>query len=241
MIRKIDHVGIAVRTLESRIRFWAESLGLPVTGIETVETEGVKVALLPVGEARLELLEPTRPDSAVAKFLDKRGEGIHHLTFDVEAIQPVLDALAAAGVEMLDTRPRPGAEGSRVAFLHPKAAGGVLVELVERAASRARAARLEAGSVVIAYLREPSEKLWGILRRIDEAGIVVEGLDLGSFDAWVSQLERDAENAVGPSTFFLPMSRVEKVLLDRASGAAPALAETFERRTGRSVESVLGA
>lgn len=240
MIRRVDHIGIAVRALEERMPFWAGALGLAVSGIETVETEGVKVAFLPVGDARLELLEATRPDSPIAKFLDKRGEGIHHLTLEVDSIDAILGELAQRGVELLDRDARPGAGGRRVAFLHPRAAGGVLVELVEAPALHARAPRLEPGAAVVAYLREPSEKLWGMLRSLDAAGIVIEGMDLSSFEGWVAQIERGEEHPVGPSTLFLPMARVEKILLDRASGAAPSLVETFERRTGRSLGAVLG-
>lgn len=240
MIRRVDHIGIAVRALEARMPFWAGALGLPVAGIETVETEGVKVAFLPVGDARLELLEATRPDSPIARFLDKRGEGMHHLTLEVDSIDAILDELGRRGIERLDVVARPGAGGSRVAFLHPRAAGGVLVELVEAPAVHPIVPKLEPGAAVVTYLREPSEKLWGVLRALDASGVVLEGMDLSSFEGWVAQVERGEEVPVGPSTLFLPMARVEKILLDRAAGTAPSLRETFERRTGRSLRSVLG-
>lgn len=237
MIRRLDHVGIAVRSLEERLRFWTGALGLDVAATDTVESEGVRVALLPAGEARLELLEPSRPDSPIARFLDTRGEGLHQIALAVDDVASVLERVRSLGLPMLDASPRAGAHGTKVAFLHPKATGGVLVELVER--EGAREARLEPGAAVLCYLREPQEKLWGILRSIDAAGVTLEGLDLSSFDDWTAQVERGDENVVGPSLMFVPMGRVEKLLADRPSGALPSMAERFERRTGRTVDSVL--
>lgn len=239
MILKVDHVGIAVSSLAERLPFWRDLLGLPVSGTETVPTEGVRVAFLPAGASRVELLEAARSDSPIAKFVGSRGEGIHHITLEVEAIQPVLDRIRAAGAPMLDDAPRPGASGTKVAFLHPRASGGVLVELVERrAGSRARAG-LNAGDPVLAYLRDPQEKMWGILRERDASGVTLEGMDLASFDAWTAQVERGEEGIV-PSVLFFPMARVERLLLDRGTEALPSLSETFERRTGRRVGEVVG-
>ena len=240
MILRVDHVGIAVKSLDDRVGFWRDGLGLELGGTETVPTEGVRVTFLPAGSSRVELLEATRPDSPIAKFIEKRGEGIHHITFEVEAIQPVLDRLKAGGVPLLDDRPRPGAAGTKVAFLHPRAAGGVLVELVEKqAAGRAKAA-LGAGDAVLLYLRDPNEKMWGVLRERDVSGLTFEGMDLASFDAWTSQVER-GEEGIAPSLFFLPMARVERVLLDRGTPSLPSLSDGFLRRTGRTVQSVLGS
>jgi methylmalonyl-CoA epimerase len=239
MILKVDHVGIAVASLDAGLEFWHEALGIPLGGTETVASEGVKVAFLPVGESRVELLEASRPDSPIGKFIAKRGGGIHHVTFHVEAIQPVLDRLKARGVPMLDDAPRPGASGSRVAFLHPRAAGGVLVELVEKPDGAARRdPGIHAGDAVLVYLRDPHEKMWGVLHARDASGLTVEGLDLASFDAWATQVER-GEEGITPSTLFLPMSRVERVLLDRGTPSLPSLSEGFLSRTGRSVQSVL--
>jgi methylmalonyl-CoA/ethylmalonyl-CoA epimerase len=241
MILRVDHVGIAVSSLDERIGFWHDALGLVLGGTETVPTEGVRVAFLPVGESRVELLEATRPDSPIAKFVEKRGEGIHHITLQVEAIQPVLDRLRARGVQLLDDTPRPGAGGTRVAFLHPRAAGGVLVELVEKPAKAGHGRTgIGPGESVLLYLRDPHEKMWGVLRERDASGITVEGLDLASFDAWTSQVER-GEDGIRPSVFFLPMARVERVLLDRGTPSLPSLSEGFLRRTGRSVQSELGS
>jgi methylmalonyl-CoA epimerase len=240
MILKVDHVGIAVSSLDAGLRFWHDALGLSLGGTETVAAEGVRVAFLPAGESRVELLEAIRPDSPIGKFIATRGEGIHHITFQVDAIQPVLDRLKARGVALLDDTPRAGAEGTRVAFLHPRAAGGVLVELVEKAAGAGRrAAGIHAGDPVLVYLRDPHEKMWGVLRERDASGLTVEGLDLASFDAWTTHVER-GDDGITPSTLFLPMARVERVLLDRGSPALPSLSEGFLKRTGRTVQSVLG-
>lgn len=241
MILKIDHVGIAVGSLSERLAFWRDALGMTVGGTEGVPSEGVTVAFLPAGESRVELLEASRPDSPIAKFLAKRGEGIHHITLQVEAIQPVLDRLKTLGVPLLDDAPRAGAAGTKVAFLHPRAAGGVLVELVEKAGGAgARAHGIAPGDPVLLYLRDPHEKLWGILRERDASGITLEGFDLASFDAWTVQVERGEEGIV-PSVVFIPMARVERVLLDRGTPALPSLSDGFERRTGRTVQEVLGA
>jgi len=240
MILKVDHVGIAVKSLDDRVGFWRDGLGLELGGVETVPTEGVRVAFLPAGPSRVELLEATRPDSPIAKFIEKRGEGIHHITFEVEAIQPVLDRLKARGVPLLDDTPRPGAAGTKVAFLHPRAAGGVLVELVEKPAAGRGRAGLLAGDAVLVYLRDPNEKMWGVLLERDVSGLTLEGMDLASFDAWTSQVER-GEDGIAPSLFFFPMARVERVLLDRGTPSLPSLSEGFVRRTGRTVQSVLGS
>jgi methylmalonyl-CoA epimerase len=239
MITKIDHVGIAVKSLEQGLEFWAEALGLEVAGIETVESEQVKVALLPAGSSRVELLEPTEDGSTVGRFLDKRGPGIHHLTLGVRDLTDVLQRLRDRDVELLGEAPRRGAGGHRVAFVHPRSTGGVLVELVETASEQLRERSIEPGSVVVLYLREPQEKLWGVLRQLDATGLVLEGIDLVSFDGWLGQVERREETVVGPSVMFVPMLRVEKLLLDRSSGNLPSLAERFERRVGRTVRQVL--
>jgi methylmalonyl-CoA epimerase len=130
---KIDHLGIAVRSIEDSLRFYAEALGLEVKATEAVEDQGVEVALLPVGEARIELLEPVSDDSPVGRFIARRGEGLHHICYEVEDLAARLEHLRSRGVRVLDGYPRRGAEGRLVAFLHPASANGVLVELVEKA------------------------------------------------------------------------------------------------------------
>jgi len=239
MIRRLDHLGIAVANIEESLRFWEGALGLRLGGREVVSSEGVEVAFLPAGETRIELLESRRADSAVAGFLGKRGPGLHHVTLEVDDLAAMIERLAAAGVTVLDRVPRTGAGGSRVAFVHPRSTGGVLLELVERP-RRAGRAGIESGETVLAYLREPHEKLWGVLRRLDAAGIILEGVDLTSFDDWVAQIERGEESVVGPSLIFVPTPRIEKILLDRPSGSLPSLADRFFRRTGRAVQEILG-
>ena len=131
---KIDHIGIAVPSLEQATAAW-EALGFRVEATQEVPTEKVRVAFLPVGESRLELLEPTDPSSTIARFLEKRS-GLHHVCVLVDDLDAALAALKAKGVPLLDETPRVGAGGSRVAFVHPRGAAGVLLELEERQKTR---------------------------------------------------------------------------------------------------------
>ncbi|MBN1956764.1 MAG: methylmalonyl-CoA epimerase [Desulfuromonadales bacterium] len=131
--KKINHIGIAVRNLDAAIPFYRDALGMSYQGSETVEEQKVKVAFLQVGESRIELLEPTADDSPVAKFLEKNGEGIHHIAYEVEDVQVAIDTMKGQGVRMIDESPRHGAHNSLIAFLHPKASGGVLTELCQAA------------------------------------------------------------------------------------------------------------
>jgi methylmalonyl-CoA epimerase len=135
MFETIDHVGIAVLDLE-RAASQYEALGMPLAHRETVESQGVDAALLDVGLAHVELLQPLGPETVVGRFISKRGEGLHHVAYRVADIDATLAALDRAGVELIDTEARVGIRGSRVAFLHPRAAGGVLTELVEPHANR---------------------------------------------------------------------------------------------------------
>ena len=127
---RLDHIGIAVRSLEAAKIY--QLLGLEVGHVETVETQKVKTAFLSVGDSNLELLEPTSPDSPIAKFIEKRGEGIHHICLRVDDIESHLERLKAAGYRLVNEAPVPGAHGCRVAFLHPSAGNGVLIELSEK-------------------------------------------------------------------------------------------------------------
>lgn len=131
-ILKIDHLGIAVESIDQAAAFWKNTLGLPLEGSETVESQKVTTAFLPVGDSEVELLESTAPDGPVARYIAKRGQGIQHVAFRVDNLEEVLAELKAKGVPLIDEVPRPGAGGARVAFVHPKAANGVLVELCER-------------------------------------------------------------------------------------------------------------
>ncbi|NHW88507.1 MAG: methylmalonyl-CoA epimerase [Archaeoglobales archaeon] len=130
MTLKIDHIGIAVKNLEEAVKTF-ESLGLKVKEIEEVKEQKVKVAMLPVGESRIELLEAMAEDSAIAKFIANRGEGIHHIAINVENIERSLENARKAGIKLIDEKPRIGAGGKKVAFLHPKSVHGVLLEFVE--------------------------------------------------------------------------------------------------------------
>ncbi len=129
---KIDHLGIAVESIEQALVFYRDALGLELKHTETVADQGVNVAMLPLGESRVELLEPTGPDTPVGKFIAKRGPGIHHICVAVEDIHATLAELKAKGVQLIDETPRPGAEGCLVAFVHPKGTNGVLVELSQK-------------------------------------------------------------------------------------------------------------
>ena len=129
---KIDHLGVAVNSIENGKNFWSEILGLSFEGTETVEEQKVTTAFLPVGESEVELLESTAPDGPIAKYLAKKGEGIQHVAFRVDDLEAALAELKEKGIRLIDQKPRNGAGGARIAFLHPKATGGVLVELCER-------------------------------------------------------------------------------------------------------------
>lgn len=126
---KIDHLGIAVRSIDDTLAFYRDAMGLEVAHRETVDDQGVNVAMLPVGESRVELLEPVGPDTPVGRFLDNRGPGLHHVCYEVPDIHEALARLRTSGVRLVDEEPRVGAGGHLVAFVHPSATGGVLVEL----------------------------------------------------------------------------------------------------------------
>lgn len=128
---KIDHIGIATRGLEEATAVWRDALGLEPDCTEEVTDQGVKVAMLPIGETHLELLEPMTQDSPISEFLDKRGPGIHHIAVRVDDIGLALERLKKKGTRLIDEAPRPGARGCLVAFIHPSATNGVLLELVQ--------------------------------------------------------------------------------------------------------------
>jgi len=132
MIKKIDHIGVAVQDIEKALSLFRDVLGIELEGTEEVATQKVRVAMLPVGDTRLELLEPTQEDSNVAKFLEKKGEGIHHVALEVTDIRDALDKLKKEGVQLINQEPVPGAHNTRIAFLHPKGTYGILLELVQK-------------------------------------------------------------------------------------------------------------
>ena len=129
---KINHLGIATKGIDEALKFWENALGLENVHTETVEDQKVRVAMLPIGESRIELLEATSDDSPIAKFLEKRGGGIHHIAVEVEDIEESLAKLKREGMRLIDEKPRIGAENCLVAFVHPLSANGVLLELVQK-------------------------------------------------------------------------------------------------------------
>lgn len=132
MICKIDHIGIAVKSIDKALEFYNKQMGLNCEGTEYIITQEVRVAFLPIGDSEIELLEPTGEKSAVTRFIEKRGEGIHHIAFRVSNIEEEIERLKGLGIQFIDETPSYGAGGASIAFIHPKSTGGVLVELCER-------------------------------------------------------------------------------------------------------------
>ncbi|HST04513.1 MAG TPA: methylmalonyl-CoA epimerase [Chloroflexia bacterium] len=128
---RINHIGLATESISDALRVFGDGLGMEIAGGEVVPGDNVRVLFAPVGESRFEFLEPVGDEGPVHKFLEKRGPGIHHICLEVEDLRGMLDHLSALGVELIDSQPRPGAHGTMVAFVHPKSANGVLIELVE--------------------------------------------------------------------------------------------------------------
>jgi methylmalonyl-CoA epimerase len=135
MLKKINHIAIAVKDVEASSRLFSEVLGFSGGGIEVFDNFEVKVAFFAIGDVKIELVEPLNPDGGVAKFLAKRGEGIHHIAFEVDDVAAALDHYKSKGVRLINERPEPGANDTLVAFLHPKSTGGVLVEILQPATS----------------------------------------------------------------------------------------------------------
>jgi methylmalonyl-CoA/ethylmalonyl-CoA epimerase len=131
MIKKVDHVSIAVNNLDEGLKTYENLLGIKPSHIEEVPDQGIKAAMIKVGDVEIELIEPTNPDSGVGKFLEKKGEGIHHICFEVDDVDKDLESLAAKGVELIDKQGRKGLAG-KIGFIHPKATRGVLVELAQK-------------------------------------------------------------------------------------------------------------
>ena len=127
----IEHLGIAVKSLDEAIPFWEKQLGMKCYSIEEVQEQKVRTAFFKIGQSKIELLESTDPEGPIGKFIEKKGEGIHHLAFAVDGLQASLDEVAGKGVQLIDKSPRKGAEGLDIAFLHPKSTGGILMELCE--------------------------------------------------------------------------------------------------------------
>ncbi len=132
MVKKVDHIGIAVKNLDEALKFYQETLGLNLSGTEVVEQQKVKVAFLPIGDSEVELLESTEPDGPIAKYIEKKGEGIQHIAYRVDNIEEAIAEMKEKGVRMIDEKPRYGAGGAKIAFCHPKSTYGVLIELCQR-------------------------------------------------------------------------------------------------------------
>jgi methylmalonyl-CoA/ethylmalonyl-CoA epimerase len=132
MVGKVDHIGIAVSNLDEAVKLYKDVLGMELHGIEEVEEQKVKVAFLPVGDTEIELLESTSPEGPIAKFIEAKGQGIQHIAFRVDDIEAALEEMKEKGMRLIDQKPRYGAGGARIAFLHPKSTNGVLIELCER-------------------------------------------------------------------------------------------------------------
>ncbi len=131
MTKKVSHIGVAVKDLETSIPFYRDMLNMEFEGTEVVEEQKVKVAFLVTGETRIELLEATSEDSPIAKFIEKKGEGVHHVAYEVEDIEAAIADQMAKGIRMIDEKPRLGAHNNLIAFIHPKASGGVLTEICQ--------------------------------------------------------------------------------------------------------------
>ena len=131
-ILRVDHIGIAINNIDEAKQLYHDLLGLNHAGSETVAEQKVTTAFFPVGDTEVELLESTAPDGPVAKFIEKKGEGVHHIAFRVDNVEAALEELKAKGIKLIDEKPRKGAGGAKIAFLHPKSTHGVLVELCER-------------------------------------------------------------------------------------------------------------
>ncbi len=131
MLKKINHIAIAVNNIEDTTKFYQDVLGLSLSGVEVVTAQKTKVGFFKIGESNIELVQPSEPDSPLVKFLETKGQGIHHICFEVDDVETEIKALLEKGAKMIDQKSRPGAHNTKVAFLHPKSSSGVLIELCE--------------------------------------------------------------------------------------------------------------
>ena len=131
MLKRINHIAIAVTNLEQAAKFYQEVLGLALSGVEVVVAQKTKVGFFNIGESNIELVQPSEPDSPLVKFLETKGQGIHHICFEVDDVEAEVKAYLEKGATMVDQKPRPGAHNTKVAFVHPKSSGGVFIELCE--------------------------------------------------------------------------------------------------------------
>ena len=242
----LDHVGIVVRDPRLRLPLWAEALGLPLDRAEAVPSEGVRTWFLDFGGGHIELLEPLSADSPIARAIEKRGEGIHHLCLAVDDLGAALARLAARGIEPIGGGARPGAGGCTVAFLHPKDTGGVLLELSQRppgtdvpAAEPPGAHPFAAGTLAVLYAKEPRARMIGVVRSLDAVGVALLGLDLDAWDDWVAQWARRERGPLTPSLQFFPLARVEKLQADEDAPDLPSFGRRFAERTGVALPAAL--
>ncbi len=131
MIKKINHIAVAVNSIEESAKFYKDILGLHLTGVEVVAAQKTRVGFFKIGESNIELVQPSEPDSPLTKFLETKGQGIHHICFEVDDVETEVKAFLEKGATLIDQKPRPGAHNTKVAFVHPKSSGGVLIELCE--------------------------------------------------------------------------------------------------------------
>lgn len=246
-VLELEHVGIAVRDPRQRLPLWAEVLGLPLGRVEALPSEGVRTWFLDLGGSHIELLEPLAADSPIARAIEKRGEGLHHLSLAVDDIDAVLARLAARGIEPVGGGARPGAGGRTVAFLHPKDTGGVLLELSQRppcatgnAVEPAGAHPFAAGTLAVLYANEPRSRMIGVVRALDAVGVALLGLDLAAWDDWVAQWVRGERGPLTPSLQFFPLARIEKLQADEDAPDLPSLGRQFAERTGFALTEALG-
>ncbi|MCU0225614.1 MAG: methylmalonyl-CoA epimerase [Acidobacteria bacterium] len=242
----LDHVGVAVRDPRQRLPLWAEVLGLPLDRAEAVPTEGVRTWFLDFGGGHIELLEPLSDDSPIARAIEKRGEGIHHLCLAVDDLEAALARLAARGIEPLGGGARPGAGGCTVAFLHPKDTGGVLLELSQRppgapahGAAEVAAHPFAPGALAVLYAKDPRARMVGVIRALDAVGVTLAGLDLDAWEDWVAQWSRGERGPLTPSLQFYPIARVEKLQADEDAPDLPSFGRRFAERTGLALSEAL--
>ncbi|UCF67224.1 MAG: methylmalonyl-CoA epimerase [Acidobacteriota bacterium] len=238
----IDHLGIAVRDPVARLRLWTEQLGLSVERVHDVRSEAVRTWFLPIGESYVELLEPLASGSPMEKFLSQRGEGLHHVCLRTDDLGALLARLREAGIEPVGGGPRPGAGGAQVAFLHPRDVGGVLIELTEGGhrgpAHQDGEEVFGPETLAVVYLRDPREQHFGVLKRLDAAGIALDGLAIQEWDRWIAQWSRGETGPLSASLQFFPASRLEKIVADRDAPELASMARQFFERTGRALRDV---
>ncbi|HHN73870.1 MAG TPA: hypothetical protein ENK10_01445 [Acidobacteria bacterium] len=235
----IAHLGIAVGDPRQRLGLWADLFGLPLERSEAVASEGVRTWFLDAAGVDVELLEALDEQGPLARHLERRGEGLHHVCLATDDLEALLARLAAAGIEALPPGMRDGAGGCRVAFLHPRDTGGVLLELSQAPRTTPDDGEtgtedpFRPGTLVVAYLRDPRERVVGVIRSRSADGLALEGLDLEAWEDWVSQWARGERGPLAPSLQFFPASRIDKLLADQDTADLPSLQRRFEERTHR--------